>query len=933
MPINIRFYFIMALITCIYTVKAQTIPLDPQVCTGKLPNGLSYYIRHNEHPDNRVVFYLANKVGSILEDEDQRGLAHFMEHMSFNGTKHFPKNELINYLQKAGVRFGADINAYTSFDETVYELPLPADDPVLLKKGLEIMHDWAHGATLDPVEINKERGVVLEEKRLGKGAGERMSRIYYPIILNNSRYANRIPIGTDNVLNTFKPEAINRFYKDWYRPNLQALIIVGDIDVKKYERLIRSQFAHLKNPVNQKNREKYKVSLTGVNHFLTVTDPEMTATRAEIIIKMPHLPLHTERDYRENLIRQLFNTMMDSRLNELQRKPDPSFLNGSASIGNLMGGLDNYNLAVSAKPLELEKGVKAIWRENVRVVRYGFTITELVRAKAKCLNELEAALKEKSKTYSENYAKEYLQYFLNRTASPGIDIEYAMAKHNLIGITIEELNSLAKNATKSTDRDILVLAPEKDKTKLPDEAMFVNWMHATETETISPYKDEQSTDQLLPSEPVAGKIIAEQKNDTSGIVTLIMNNGIKVLLKKTDFKDNEIMFDGFSPGGTSLYADADFQSAMAAAMIPNYGAGNYSASQLAKYLADKQLRLQISLSERTQHINGVAVNKDFETALKLLYAQLTFPRKDSVLFRGMMDRIKAGLVSRMNDPNSVFQDTISAVLGDHNIRRTGLTLEKINQVKLDKTYEIYRDRFSNATDLTFVIVGSFDTITIKPLLEKYLGGLPATGKTEQAKNLNIKTPGGVIEKTVFKGIEPKASVNLVFSGSFPFSFEEKLKLDVLKEIIEIRLLERLREDEGGVYSPATRFSSSKYPEGRYGITISFGCAPENVDKLVAAALDEIEKIKKSGPEQIYLVKVKAEFRRSLESASKTNGFWLNYLTGQLQSQASLSEVDKYPKQLDLLTLSAIKETAMKYLSGKNFIKLVLMPEDKKFKNN
>jgi zinc protease len=908
------------------TANAQTLPLDPAVRTGKLANGFTYYIRHNEEPKNRVVFYLANKLGSVLEDEDQRGLAHFMEHMNFNGTKHFPKNELVNYLQKAGVRFGADINAYTSFDETVYQLPLPSDDPAILNNGIQIMRDWAQEATLDPVEINKERGVVLEEKRLGKGAKERMQRQYWPVILNNSRYAVRLPIGTDEVLNNFKPETIKRFYHDWYRPDLQALIVVGDVDVDQMEKTIKAKFSDLKNPVNEKSRPVYTIPLTAKEQFIAVTDPEMTATTAEVMIKQPELPLHTAAQYRESIVRQLFNAMLGERYSELQRQADPPFLQGGAGISEFMGGLDTYSISVTAKPGELEKGFKAVWRETGRAKRFGFTGTELERAKVSYLTQFESALKEKNKTRSESYVGEYLQYFLHGTVSPGIDYEYNLVKNDLVGITITELNTLAKTAGKSTDRDIIVMAPQKDKAGLSDEQVFISWINAVEAEDLSAYKDETSNESLLKAQPVSGKIISTQKDNQLNITTLTLSNGIKVLLKPTDFKNNEIMFNGFAPGGTSLYSDADYQSATAANLIPSFGAGNYNTTALSKYLSGKQLSVKPFIGERTQGINGGAVNNDLETALQLAYAYIAEPRKDSLMFKGIMARSKAGIANRLNDPNSVFQDTISSVLSNHNIRRTGPSLEKINQVSLDKAYAVYKERFANERGFTFVFTGSIDTLTIKPLLEKYLGSLPATGKVEQANNLHINIPAGLITRTVYKGTEPKATVNLVFSGPFDYSFENKLKMDALKETLEIRLLERLREDESGVYSPGTRVSTVKYPEGRFSLTISFGCAPQNADKLIASALDEINKLKTDGPPQVNIDKYKAEDERTQETALKTNSFWLSYLSSQLQNQEDLQQVNNYEKTMVKVTPASLKETAAKYLTGENYIRLVLLPE-------
>ncbi|SDT35369.1 zinc protease [Mucilaginibacter mallensis] len=907
--------------------ESSVLPLDPMVRTGKLPNGFMYYIRHNEEPKNRVMMYLVNKVGSVLEDEDQRGLAHFMEHMSFNGTKHFPHNELVDYLQKAGVRFGADINAYTSFDETVYELPIPSDKPELLQGGLEIMRDWAHEALLDPEEIDKERGVVLEEKRLGKGAGERMQRKYWPVILNDSRYAVRVPIGLDTVLDNFKRPVIARFYNDWYRPDLQALIIVGDINVDQIEASIKQQFASLKNPVHERVRTKYTVPLTGKNQFMAVTDKEMTTTEAEILIKHKAPEQRTAEDYRSALVQGLFDRMLSERYAELLRQADPPFIAGSAGISGFMGGLDLYDASVQTKPGELEKGLKAVWRETERLKRFGFTATELERAKTADLNAVESELKEKDKTNSGSYVKEYQAYFLRGEAAPGIEKEYQLTKNDLPEITLADVNSLAKTYITATNRDILILAPEKDKSSLPDEVTVNRWLKAIETEDLTPYKDEVSKMPLLSAVPVTGKIKSEEQNKDLNITTITLSNGVKVLLKPTDFKNDQIIFSSFAPGGTSLYSDADYQSAAnAAGIVTAGGVGNYNTGELSKYLEGKQVSVKPYINERFQGISGGATPQDLETAMQLIYAYFTEPRKDSAIFEGAIARSKAGLTNRANDPASVFSDTVSAVMGSHNIRRTGPSLEKLEQINLDRAYKIYKERFTDAGNFTFTFVGSIDTNVIKPLLEKYLGSLPATNQHEQAKDLNIHAPSGKIERTVYKGSEPKATVYLVFSGKYDYSPENDVKMDAMKETLEIRLLQRLREDESGVYSPGVQESTTKLPQQRYSFLVHFGCAPQNVEKLIASTLDEIGKLKTDGPLQENVDKWRAEDRTSFEPALKTNSFWLGYINGQLQNSQPIEQISGYNALVDRVNPEGLKEMAKKYLNGDNYIRLVLLPE-------
>ena len=936
MNINFQIRSLVILVFTPFALLAQThikraadLPLDPVVRTGKLANGFTYYIRHNEEPKNRVIFYLANKVGSILETEDQRGLAHFMEHMSFNGTKHFPHNELVDYLQKAGVRFGADINAYTSFDETVYQLPIPSDNPELLNGGLQIMRDWAQDATLDPVEIDKERGVVLEEKRLGKGASERMRQVYFPIILNHSLYADRIPIGLDTVLNNFKPATIKSFYQDWYRPDLQALIVVGDINVDEIEKDIKSKFSDLKNPVNEKPRTTYTVSLIGKNQFISVTDKENKATSAEILIKHPEQQVRTAADYRNLIIRSLFNDMLNDRYQEVTRQADPPYISGGAGVDNFLNSLDYYSARVTAKPGELEKGLKAVWRETVRVSKFGFTEPELERAKKRYLSILEFDFKEKSKTPSTRYVNEYLQYFLKGTTAPGITEEYRLTQNDLPTISVKDVNAVCKEYIKSVDRDILITAPESEKANLPNQSTVESWLAQVEAEPLLPYKDEMSKLPLLSHEPVAGKIVKQETDEVLHTTTLILSNGVKVVLKPTDFQNNQVLFSGFAPGGSSLYSDADFQSARFAASIASIsGLGNYNAGELQKYLSGKQAGAGVGISEDYQTASGGCATSDLETMLQLVYAGFTEPRIDKTAFDGFISRNKAFLANRANDPNTVFADTANAVMNQGSIRRASLSIASLEQINPERALEIYKERFADASNFTFVFTGSFQVDKIKPLLEKYLGGLPSTYKAENYKDLGIHPPAGRIEKTVYKGTEPKTMVNLVFSGNFDYSVEEKVQLDALKEVLQIRLLERLREDESGVYSPRVGESVSKYPQSRYNFVISFGCGPQNVDKLIASAMDEVNKLKISGPLQINVDKFKAEDQRIMETDLKSNTWWLDYLVTSLQDQDDLHELGAYDSDLAKVSPASLKAIAGKYLSGENLIKLVLMPEAK-----
>ena len=615
-----------------FAAFAQPLPLDPAIRMAKLPNGFTYYIRKNTEPKNRVQLYLVNKVGSILEEENQRGLAHFMEHMSFNGTTHYPKNDLVHYLQQSGVRFGADLNAYTSFDETVYQLPIPSDSPALLHNGLLIMRDWAANATLDPGEINDERGVVLEEKRLGKGAQERMRTKYLPVILNGSRYSDRIPIGTDTVLNNFQRPVILQFYKDWYRPDLQALIVVGDINVDSMEVQIKKLFSDLKNPANERPRIKYAVSLNGKNQFVAVMDKEFPYTVFEILIKHPKMPEGTKQDYYESVKRGLFNQMLAGRIAELSQKPNPPFIQAGADMSSFLGGLDAFTAFGVAKPGQLENSFKSVWQLILQAKQFGFTQTEFDRARASYLSALESAVKEKDKQNSENFVQEYTRNFLVGEPAPGIEVEYDLTKSYMAMAKIEDINALCPQIITDSNRDMIIMAPQKDSASIPTEASVNSWFSAVAAMKLAPYSDKVTSEPLISKTLAGGRISQESKIEKLGITRLTLGNGVKVILKPTDFKNDEIRFKAFSPGGSSLYPDADFESASSAAgLVESMGLGQFSPTDLEKMLSGKIVGVESYISERSEGVEGSSSPKDLETAMQLIYLYFTSPRKDSSL--------------------------------------------------------------------------------------------------------------------------------------------------------------------------------------------------------------------------------------------------------------------------------------------------------------
>jgi zinc protease len=926
-----KFVFTAAAGLLAFSVNAQSIPLDPAVRTGMLSNGFTYYIRHNEEPKKRVELYLINKVGSILEDDDQQGLAHFMEHMNFNGTKNYPKNELVDFLQKSGVRFGADLNAYTSFDETVYQLPMPTEDPAMFGKGLNIMRDWAQEALLDPGEIEKERGVVLEEERLGKGSKDRMSRQYFPMLLNHARYADRLPIGKDFVLTKFKPQVIGRFYKDWYRPDLQALIIVGDVNVDEAEKMIKEKFSTLVNPDQERERVKYTVPLTGKSQFMVVTDPEESSTGIEILMKHKASELKTEKDYISQIKTSLLNQLLSTRrYAETSRDKDPAYTSSNLGISTLLNNVDMFSVSVNAKEGRIEQSFEQIWRILERIKRYGFSQLEFDRIKQNYLRGLQSNLNEFGKTSSVNYVKEYQSLFLHGEASPGIAWEYQFTKANLDAITLADITALLNEYLASKDIDVLVSGPEKVKALLPDSSTVNKWIRNVSDEKLAPFAEEITNKPLISKMPKPGSITSKTEIAGIGATKVILSNGVTVILKPTDFKHDQVLYGAFSPGGTSLYDQKDFDAATnAAALISRFGLSDFTPVQLSQMLTGKIVNSSVNITQRSQTVMASAAPNDLETALQLTYLQFTAPRKDELIFKNTIDNAVASLTNRYADPNQVFADSIAYVLGNYSYRAAPPTIARLNEIAPDQVYQIYEERFSDASSFTFVFVGNFETGKILSLLEKYLGSLPSVNKDAKARDLGIHIPEGKFVKKVYKGTENKATVRVVFSGDYQYSPLANLQLKALGDILQIRVLEKLREAEGEVYSPQVQISYNKNPKNRFSLVISFGCAPENTDHLVQMTEKEMVNLRQQGPTTTEIQKFKAQYEKNVELALKDNGFWLSYLLGQYENKEDVMQVNDTQKNLSLIEVKSLKEAAALFLSGKNMITFQLLPEKSK----
>lgn len=908
------------LFACKTQLDNQALPLDPELRTGKLANGFTYYIRKNKSPEKKVMMYLAVKAGSILETDQQRGVAHFIEHMSFNGTKHFPKKELSNYLEKAGVRFGADINANTGPDETVYQLPLPSDQPELLANGLQIMRDWAQDANIEAEDVEKERHVILEEKRVRQSMAQRYEEQSIQLCSNGSRYGSRLPIGTEEVISKVTPEEIRSFYKDWYRPDLQALIVVGDIDVDQMEKAIKAKFADLKNPEKEKERPVYRAELTGKNQYMQFIDPEFGGIGIEVLMKQKQAAMATTSDYRNSLLKNLLAQMINARFRQMN----------FATFNDLTGGLSAFSINLGTKPAETQPSLQGVWLELRRMQEQGFLQTELDRVKKSHQQRMDDGLKEQDKTASEVLIKPYLQHFLTGNIALGIAKEQELTSQMLPDISLTEINDLLKSYIKDTDRDIIVKSSEENKAFLPDEATVLDWINAVYTAPLTPFVDEVQNLPLLKKIPVPGKITEIEDLGKIGVQKITLSNGLTVLLKKTNFQNDQILFKGIAEGGASLYTDADYQSAINAAnVISVSGAGNYDAQQLSKLFTGRPIQVSPFVNDTYQGFNGGSSKEELATTLELLSAYFTEPRKDEEAFRVLIGRTKEQLANKGSNPAQVFMDTVSLVLGNHHFRKQPQSMSSINAVKLDRAHEIYKERFSDASGFTFFFVGNIDLETMKPLLEKYLGSLPAKGLKEKARDLNINIPAGRIAKTVYSGKVQKSSVMLVYSGPFDYSFDNTFKMNAIADALKISITQRLRDQEGGTYTPNVQMSMTKYLKSRFSLTISFDCAPQNVDKLIASAQDELNKMRTSGPSAENLLKFKAVSKSGLQTGSTNNGYWLDYMVSRSINKEPLTQFFDYETTINNMTVQSIKQAAAIYIQDKNYVKLVLMPEKTK----
>lgn len=905
----------------------EKLPLDSNVTIGKLENGLTYYFRYNKKPEKRLFLRLLVNAGSILEDENQQGLAHFVEHMAFNGTKNYAKNEIINYLESIGMRFGADVNASTSFDETVYMIEVPTDSLDTVLKGIRILKEWASNVSFDSTEIEKERGVIIEEWRLGRGANMRIFDKQAPVLFKNSRYAERLPIGKKEIIESFDHETLKKFYQDWYRPELMAIVAVGDIDENWLEEKIKEVFSEIPKPKNKLERKLYDIPDHKDVLFSIESDVELPQTSISLYYKFPVSKIESIQDYRENLIEDLYNGMLNSRLSELTQKPEPPFLYGYSGKGNFIRSKNFYILAAVPKEDSVMTALKAILSEGERVRQNGFTESELARQKAEIIRGLETRFNELEKTNSSVYMNQYTAHFLSSNPIPGISYQYELAKLLLPEINLNQVNKLSGKLITDTNYVVLLAAPQKENLTLPT-AENLNQVIANVKKTeLTVYKDEVSSESLIDKKLEKTAIVDENKIDDLGLTELKLVNGIRVILKPTDFKKDEILFRAFSAGGSSIVSEKDFiPASTAASIITQSGVGKMSLVELQKFLKGKIVNVSPYIGELAEGINGSVSPKDIETMFQLIYLNFVSPRFDSSSFLAYKTKLENYLINKDKNPESVFRDSVNSILSQHHPRRIPWTLKTIDELDPEKSMKIYKDRFADASDFTFIFVGSFDADSIKPLIQTYLGNLPSINRNETWNNLNILPPKGKIYKVVFKGIENKSLVNILYSGEFDWDFWNIHKFAAMVDVMNIKLREVIREEMSGTYGVNVSQMLQKYPAERYLASISFGCDPNRVEELTKTIFEQIDSMKTFVLDDIYINKVKETQKREWEVNLKENNFWVNRLWTYYLYDYDMDEFYEYPKRIDKLNSEIIHEEINKYFNSDNCIEVVLKPE-------
>lgn len=910
------------------------LPQDSKVTVGKLDNGLTYYIRENSKPENRAELQIVILAGSSLETPKQLGLAHFTEHMCFNGTKNFPKGKLVSFLESTGMRFGADVNASTGFDRTYYTITIPTDKDGMIDQGLQVLADWLSNVSFDEDEIEAERGVILEEWRMRDSPQMKAFMQHFAKSAGGSIFPDRWPIGDTAVFMNATREQFLDYYRNWYRPDISAVIAVGDFDKKEMEAKIKNLFAPVKNPNNQKPLPEQKIEITNAQESSTFKHPEITNANINFEIKHPPMPEGTHYAYKNNIMHGLIQGMINQRISERTREAEPPYLNAGLSYSNyFVGDIAVTNLTVIPNQDDISKSVSEALNVIFRAKQHGFSQSELDRVKSENLRFIQSAYAERDKTESMTYAQEYYRAFYEDEGFPGINYELQLYQAYLPQITLEEVNEAYADYFAPENLFVSITAPDKIGVTIPQGSDMIALYKSMKTKDYPAYEDVDTDKPLLANEPTPGSITKERKIESLGITELTLSNGAKVYLKKTDFKNDQILFSAHSFGGASLYPEKDYLDAVYSVSVPSScGLGEFNRTTLDKMLAGKIADVRPYVSDYSEGLSGAASPQDIETFMKLVYLNFTAPREDSELFYAYMKRLEALVENQSNDPNAVFRDSVNQWLYNGHYFNRPLTKEAIKKINYEKAYKLYNERFASAADFEFAFIGNFDVKELKELIKKYIASLPSDGKQEQWKDQGERIVSKNLNKKVFKGSDDKSTVQVAITGDIKYNFQNKFDLNAMVEVLNIRLREVIREEKGGVYSIYAYDQASFIPKEEYKIFIGYTCDPERVDELIGDVKMVMNEVRDGKFDEVNIGKVKEILKAEFETRSKENRFWQSIISQAFfmnQEDMYKDYENKYNAAIDALSKKDIVAAANEYLKLDSFKQFVMYPEDTK----
>ncbi len=922
---------------CAAMVSAQEapekLPMDPEVRYGRLDNGLTYYIRHNEQPKQRAEFHIAQAVGAILEEDNQNGLAHFLEHMAFNGTQHFPGKGIINYFESIGVNFGGNINAYTSIDETVYRLSdVPTYRAGIVDSALLVMRDWSCGLLLLDEEIDAERGVILEEWRTGRTAQRRMWKEMRALMYPGTQYAKRDVIGDTAVINNFEYQALRDYYHKWYGPDNQAIIVVGDINVDTIEAKIKALWADVPRRTNYGERPIYTVNHNDKPLVAIVTDPEAQGTRITLEYKFDQLPealQQTAKEYTLNMVRGLACDMFNNRMSDLSHDPNASFSGAGCYYGEVAKKMDAFMAVIIPKEGRETEAYNDLVYQLEKMHRYGFTNAELERVKNDKMTAMETYFNERNTRKNITLARECIRHFENGETMPGAQWEYEMTQAFLPLIPLEKVNQLAQSLIHANPT-IAISAPEKEGIHIPSPEAIVATIAAQGELAIEAPQEEKIDTELVKKAPHKGKIKSTKQNEELGYTEWTLNNGIKVVIKPTTFKADEILMQGFSKGGMTQVKTEDLPSAkLATTIVGMSGIGTFTMPQLEKALAGKTVSVSPEIAENMERMNGSSTVKDLETMLQLTYLYFTAPRRDEEAYQTTMNLLHNQLVNRDKNPKAIFSDSVQMMASNHSDRTPIVNLQLMEKVSLDKALEIYKERFANPGDFTFIFVGNIDPADAKvqELICQWLGGLKTKKTHEEVIDHRVRVTPGMQKNYFTRKMETTTASNRIQYTSYdmPYSLANDLNMEMIGRILSTRYLESIREREGGSYGVATYGDMSILPVPRASLIMQFDTDPKKQERLMEIIHEEVQTIIKDGPLATDLQKEKESMLKDYQEDLENNKYWRSAL--YLYYMYGINNIRDYKPAVEAITAQTVQQTLKQLVSAGNVFEVVMFPEN------